>query len=144
MKNLLFLALFIPCFAKAQYTIVNTSTTNLLELRSGTWPLNLERSIKKSDTSYVLEFRDQQYTSEVNMSSLHFRGLRQLKELQRALIDLKNGSNGDEAKFKDFSVKRTDVKKDGVWYILTVNDDGSITNFQQPEADKMIATIKGL
>jgi hypothetical protein len=42
-----------------------------------------------------------------------------------------------------------DVKKEGekghgtIWYILQCTD-GSTTNFEQPDADKMIAAIKSL
>lgn len=143
MKKLIFLFLFLPFFAKAQFTIVNTSTTNLVELRSGTWPLTLERVIKESDTCYELEFRDQQYTTGVNMSTLKFGNLKQLKYFQKGLSALKSGSTGDIAKYKEYTLKRTDVKKEGVWYILTC-EDGELTNFQQPEADKMIAAISNL
>src|ERR1700676_2546751 len=143
MKKLSLLFLFIPFFGKAQFTIVNTSTTSLIELRSGTWPLELQRVIKESDTCYVLQFRDQQYTNEVNMSSLKFGNLQQLKYFQKGLAALKNGSNGDEARFKDYSVKRADVKKEGICYILT-GTLGEIINFRQPEADKLMAAIKSL
>ena len=143
MKKLLFLSLFLPFFAKAQFTIVNTSTTSLVELRSGTWPLTLERVIKESDTCYELEFRDQQYTTGVNMSTLKFGNLKQLKYFQKGLSALKSGSTGDIAKYKEYTLKRTDVKKEGSWYIL-VCEDGELTNFQQPEADKMIAAISSL
>jgi hypothetical protein len=140
MKKLLVLLLFIPFMGKAQFTIVNSSTTDLVELRTGTWPLELQRVIKESDTCYVLQFRDQQYTSSVNMATLRFGDLKQLKYFQKGLSALKTGSTGDIARFKDYTLKRQDVKKDGVWYILTCND-GTLTNFQQPEADKMIAAI---
>ncbi len=141
MKKLLFLLLLTPALAKAQFTIVNSSTTSLVELRQGTWPLTLERIIKESDTCYVLDFRDQQFTTDVNMSTLRFGDLKQLRFFQKALSALKSGGTGDCAKFKEYSVKRTDVKKQGVWYVLTCND-GALTNFQQPEADKMIAAIQ--
>jgi hypothetical protein len=140
MKKLILLSLFIPVLAKAQFTIVNTSSVNLVELRAATWPLNLQRVIKESDTTYALVFRDQQYINEVNMSTLRFRNLQQLKYFQKALSALKNGFTGDVAKFKDYTVKRADVKREGVWYILTC-EDGELTNFQQPEADKLIAAI---
>jgi len=142
MKKLVFLAVF-SCFvagAKAQFTIVNTSTTSLIEPRTGAWPLDLQRIIKESDTCYVLSFRDQQYTSSVNMSTLRFANTVQLRYLEQALTILKKGHDGDVAKFKDFSVKRSEAKKADVWYILTCTS-GEITNFQQPEADKMVAAI---
>jgi len=62
---------------------------------------------------------------------------------------LKSGTNGDIANYKDYTIKRMDVKKDGdpkrqgIWYLVTCND-GPVTNFQQAEADKMIAAIKTL
>ncbi len=147
MKKLIVLSLFIPFFAKAQFVIVNTSTISLIEPRTGTWPLDLQRIIKESDTSYVLAFRDQQEVNSVNMITLKFGDVKQLKFFQGALTYLKTGQTGDIAKFKDYSIKRMDVKKPGVkgtvWYIFITND-GSQTNFQQPEADKMIAAIKSV
>jgi hypothetical protein len=143
MKKLILIFLFFPFFAKAQFKIVNSATINLLELRAGVWPITLQRITKESDTCYVLLFRDQQYTTDVNMSTLRFPNLEQLKYLQKALTALKNGYTGDVAKFSDYSVKRVDVKKEGIWYILTCAD-GELTNFQQPEADKMISAINSI
>jgi len=144
MKKLVLLSLFIPFFslAKAQFTLTNTSTISLCELRNGTWPLDLQRIIKRSDTIYQLQFRDQQYTTEVNMSILRFGTLTQLKYFQKCLAALKGGSNGDQADFKEYSVKRTDVGKD-VCYTLTLNN-GPVINFKQADADKMAAAIKTL
>jgi hypothetical protein len=145
MKKLIVLAFLIPVFAKAQFVLVNTSTVSLIEPRTGNWPLDLQRVIKESDTSYVLVFRDQQETTSVNMYTLKFGDVQQLKYFQKGLMALKTGQTGTTAKFKDYSIKRMDVKKAGekgtVWYILTC-DDGSQTNFQQPEADQMITAIK--
>lgn len=144
MKKLIILSLFAtPFFVKAQFTISNSSTTSLLELRQGTFPLELQRVIKETDTCYELEFRDQQYTTEVNMSTLKFGNLQQLRYFMQALAVLKKGNTGDIAKFKDYTVKRVDVKKDGIWYTL-ICSEGEVTNFQQSEADKMVAAIKSL
>jgi hypothetical protein len=143
MKKLILISLFFPFFAKAQFKIVNTATINLLELRAGTWPITLQRITKESDTCYVLLFRDQQYTNVVDMSTLRFPDLEQMKFFQKGLSALKNGSTGDIAKFKEYTIKRVDVKKEGIWYILTC-EEGALTNFQQPEADKMIAAIDNL
>ena len=86
MKKLIILSLFAtPFFAKAQFTISNSSTTSLLELREGTFPLELQRVIKETDTCYELEFRDQQFTSVVNMSTLKFGNLQQLRYFMQAL-----------------------------------------------------------
>ena len=79
MKTALVILLLAPFCVKAQFTITNTSTVSLAEVRTGTWPLDLQRIIKESDTSYVLTFRDQQYPNEVNMSTLKFGNLGQLR-----------------------------------------------------------------
>jgi len=144
MKKIIFLFFFAtPFFVKAQFTITNSSTTSLLELREGTWPVELQRIIKETDTCYVIEFRDQQYTSVVNMSTLRLGNMLQLKYFQQGLSALKKGSTGDIAKFKDYTIKRVDVKNTGIWYTLSCGD-GELTNFQQSDADKMVAAIKGL
>ncbi|HXB95515.1 MAG TPA: hypothetical protein VNU70_10165 [Puia sp.] len=147
MKKLIFLSLFIPALAKAQFVIVNTSTVSLMEPRTGKWPMDLQRVIRESDTCYVLNFRDQQESAEVTMSTLKFGDLTQLRFFQKGLSALKTGNTGDIAKFKEYTIKRMDVKKIGekgtIWFTLTCND-GSVTNFQQAEADRMITAIKGL
>ncbi|HLZ88448.1 MAG TPA: hypothetical protein VKQ52_14430 [Puia sp.] len=149
MKKLLVLFFFAPFISKAQFTISNSSTTSIVELRTGTWPLDLQRIIKNTDTCYALQFRDQQVTDDVNMATLRFGGLDQLRYFQKGLAALKTGANGDIANYKDYTIKRMDVKKDldpkknGIWYMVTCND-GPVTNFQQTEADKMIAAIKTL
>ncbi len=142
MKKLFFICLCIPFAVKAQFKIVNTATIDLLNLRSATWPINLQRVTKESDTCYVLVFRSQEYLNEVIMKTLRFPNLEQLKYFQKGLSTLKAGSTGDVAEFRDYTIKRVDKKKEGSWYTL-VFDDG-ITNFQQPEADKMIAVISSL
>ncbi len=140
MKKLMLISLFIPFAATAQFKIVNTATINLVELRQGTWPITLQRVTKESDTSYVLLFRNQRVTDDVIMATFRFRDMEQLKYLQQGLTALKNGSNGDMAKYKDYTIKRVDVRKEGIWYVLNCNDE-AVTNFQQPEADRLIATI---
>jgi hypothetical protein len=143
MKKLIFLFLFIPFISRAQFTITNTSTISLVELRSAPWLLELDRVVKESDTIYLLQFRDQQYPNEVNMSSLRFGNLGQLKYFQKGLAALRNGSNGDAARFKEYTVKRADVKKDSICYILT-GPLGEIINFKQADADKLMIAIKAL
>lgn len=150
MKHLFVLFFLVPClpgFVKAQFTITNTSTVSLMEPRTGNYPLDLQRVIRESDTCYELAFRDQQESQSVNMETLKFGNLAQLKYFSQGLVALTKGNTGDIAKFKEYSIKRMDVKKQGqkglVWYVLTCND-GTMTNFQQPEADRMIAAIKAL
>ncbi len=156
MKKLVLLAVLIPFITKtnAQFTLTNSSTTSICELRasSTTWPLDLQRVIKQRDTSYVLSFRDQQYANVVSMSTLKFKDRGQLKYFQQALTSLAQLESGTIANFKDYTIKRADVKKDvvvgkkeakkdEVWYLLTC-EDGTVTNFQQSEANKMISAIQ--
>jgi hypothetical protein len=142
MKKLMLIFLCLPFLGKAQFRIVNTATINLLELRTDTWPINLQRVTTPTDTTYVLNFRTQEYTNAVIMKTLAFHSLEQLRYFQKALSALKSGSNGDVAEFKDYTIKRVDVKQEGIWY--TLNYDGALTNFKQDEADRMIAAIKSL
>jgi hypothetical protein len=139
MKKLLFLILFSPLAMKAQFKIINSATINIVDVRQGTWPISLQRITKESDTCYVLQFRTQEDNNSVIIKTLKFRDLGQLKYFQQGLAALRSGNNGDVAEFKDYSIKRVDVYKEGTSYILTC--DGGLTNFQQPEADKMIAAI---
>jgi hypothetical protein len=139
MKNLLLLILFSPLAMKAQFKIINSATINIADVRQGAWPISLQRITKQSDTCYVLQFRTQEYNNSVIIKTLKFRDLGQLKYFQQGLTALKTGNNGDVAEFKDYTIKRVDVYKEGTSYILTC--DGGLTNFQQPEADKMIAAI---
>jgi hypothetical protein len=158
MKKIFLFTLLIPFFTKseAQFTLTNSSTTSICELRSSSapWPLDLQRVIKQRDTSYVLSFRDQQYANVVSMSTLKFKDKEQLKYFQQALSSLAQLESGTIANFKDYTIKRADVKKDkiegvkkdatkktDVWYLLTCGD-GTVTNFQQSEANKMIAAIQ--
>jgi hypothetical protein len=150
MKKLFVLFFLAPFISKAQFTLSNSSTTSLVEVRTGNWPVDLQRIIKNTDTCYALNFRDQQVTTDVNMTTLKFGSLAQLRFFEKGLAALKSGSDGDIANYKDYTLKRmdvknTDVKKKGsiVWYLVTCSS-GPVTNFQQGEADKMIAAIKTL
>jgi hypothetical protein len=139
MKNLLLLVLILPLAMKAQFKIVNSGTINIADVRQGTWPISLQRITKPSDTCYVLQFRTQEYNNSVIIKTLKFQDLGQLKYFQQGLAALKAGNNGDVAEFKDYTIKRVDIYKEGTSYILTC--DGGLTNFQQSEADRMIAAI---
>jgi len=139
MKKLFLIFLILPFALQAQFKIVNSATTNLLDVRQGTWPISLQRITKPTDTTYALQFRTQEYTNSVIIKTLKFIDLQQLKYFQQGLTALKTGTTGDVAEFKDYTIKRVDMYKAGIWYILTC--DGGQTNFQQPEADRMIAVI---
>ena len=139
MKKFFLIFLLLPFALHAQFRIVNSATNNLMDVRQGTWPISLQRITKPTDTFYVLQFRTQEYMNSVIMKTLKFNDIQQLKYFQQGLTALKTGNTGDVAEFKDYTIKRVDVNKDGIWYILTC--DGCQTNFQQPEADRMIAVI---
>jgi hypothetical protein len=134
MKKLILISLLIP--------FGQSSSTNLVEVRSGEWPINLEKTVDRSDTSYSLIFRDQEVMNETVMDTLPFPNLLQLKYFQEGLSALKTGNNGDIAKFKDYSIKRADAKNESTWYILRIK--WGLTSFQQAEADLMIRTIRNL
>ena len=64
-------------------------------------------------------------------------GYEQLYKVQRNF-----NSNGEILTYKDYTLGRADKKFEGIWYLLRYQF-GS-TSFQQPEADIMGKTIKGL
>ncbi len=142
MKRIFLCLLLLPFAGPAGSNHGEPDYAPLVEVRSGAWPMTLERAIDYRDTSYALEFRDQEVQIGVAMDTLPFPDLQQLRYIQKALSYLKTANNGDIAKFKDYSIKRADKPFDGAWYILRVKW-GSI-DFKQPEADIMIKTIKRL
>jgi hypothetical protein len=128
MKKLILSALLIPL----------AFPTNSVEVRDGDWPISLERY---PDASFSLIFRDQQVTQATVLDTLEFADAEQLRYFGKGLAVLKTGTNGDIAKFKDYSIKRADRKDGGgVWYILRC--EYGITSFQQPEVDIINKTIK--
>jgi len=141
MKRLLLSSLIIP-FASQAGLYSGHESTNLVEVRTGVWPITLERTVERRDTTYSLQFRDQQVLTGVVMDTLPFPNLTQLKYFGKALSVLKTGKNGDIAKFKEYSLTRADKKYDGVFFVLKYQ--WGSTDFRQPEADIMINSIKGL
>lgn len=132
MKKLILSALLLPL---AQFT------TNSVEVRGGEWPINLEKYADRTGTTFSLIFRDQQVTQAELLDTLEFADAGQLRYFGKGLAALKAGTNGDIAKFKDYSIKRADRKDGtGVWYILRC--EYGITSFQQPEVDIINKTIK--
>lgn len=142
MKKIFFSLLLIPFAGIGKLNTLLPGSGNPVEIRSGEWPIILQRDIAQSDTAYSLQFRDGQVISSLVMDTLSFANTSQLKYFEQALTVLKAGKNGDIAKFKNYSITRADKKYEGVWYILRLK--WSLTDFKQPEADLMISTIKGL
>src|SRR5882762_11545949 len=100
MKRLFLSTLFLPFVGGAGFTRVDPSTTSRAEIRSGKWPINLERWIERRDTSYVLLFRDQGVMNAEVMDTLQFTNLQQLRFLDQALTSLRKAGNGEIATFK--------------------------------------------
>jgi hypothetical protein len=141
MKKLILSVLMLP-FAGSFTPRHPVAGTNPVEVRSGEWPINLEKEVDQPGMSYALIFRDQEYTTAVIMDTLPFPNLEQLKYFGKALSTLKTGNNGDIAQFKDYSIKRADKRFEATQYILRIK--WGIVDFQKPEADIMINTIKSL
>lgn len=141
MKKLSLLFIF-PLSVLVSFPLDPTAYT-LADVRTGIWPINLERDIDRRDTSYSLIFRNQQYNDGVVMDTLVFANAGQLRYFGQALGVLKKGNNGDIANFSNYTLKRADKRLDGgVWYMLHTRY--ATTDFQQPEADIMCKTIAGL
>jgi hypothetical protein len=142
MKKLILSLIIMPFAGRAGFNSQHVHSAVLLEVRSGDWPICLEKTSADQHTSYFLQFRDQHVLTGMLLDTLPFADLVQLKYFEKALSVLKNGTDGDIAKFKDYSVKRSESKKDGRWYILRYQ--WGLTNFQQHEADTLINTIRKL
>ncbi|MEO5681996.1 MAG: hypothetical protein ABIQ88_05100 [Chitinophagaceae bacterium] len=143
MKKIFLSLLIIPVAGIGRFNRMHLLPTDKpVEIRTGEWPLLLQRSIEQSDTTYSLQFRDVQVLSGVVMDTLAFTNTAQLKYFEKALTTLKTGHTGDIARFKDYSITRADKKYEGVWYILKIK--WGLTDFKQAEADLMVKTIRGL
>jgi len=118
-----------------------TLPENIVEVRGGAWPINLERNADGVGT-YSLIYRNQEVMTGVSLDTLTFPNVDQLKYFAKGLDRLKGGSNGEILTYKDYTLGRADKKFEGIWYLLRYQF-GS-TSFQQPEADIMGKTIKGL
>jgi hypothetical protein len=142
MKKIILSFTLIPLAGNAGLHSFLPSSTVLVQARSGEWPISLEKTNEIPKAPYFLKFRDEQVLAGIMLDTLPFSSLAQLKYFEQALSVLKKGSNGDIAKFKDYSIKRTDSRTDGRWYILRYQ--WGLTNFQQPAADSLINGIKRL
>jgi len=126
----LFLSLLLLPFAP-------TGPNGSVEIRSGKWPISLERN----GGSYSLIFRNQQEMQAETYDTVEFANKGQLVYLDSALMVLKKGHDGDEATFSNYSVKRADKKFEGMWYMLQTKY--ATTNFRQREADLISQAIRG-
>jgi hypothetical protein len=139
MKRLFLSALILPVVAGI-YSWTAAGPPGSVEIRSGLWPIHLERTTDRPGVSFSLIFRDQSEPIANVLDTLDFADIGQLKYLDSGLVSLKRGANGDCAHFKDYSITRADKKFDGVYYILRA--DYGQTVFRQPEADNISKAIK--
>lgn len=113
--------------------------TSSVEIRGGAWPISLERTTDRPGVQFSLIFRDQSVMTGTVLDTLDFADAEQLRYFGKGLTALQHGSNGDIARFKDYTITRADKKLDGTWYI--VRPEYGVTLFQQPEADVINKTI---
>ena len=142
MKKVFLSLLLIPFAGIGRFDNSSLHSKKPVEIRSGDWPIILERSIDHADTSYSIQFRDMQVMSATVLDTLAFPNTEQLRYFEKALTTLKAGSTGDIARFKNYSITKTDKKKDGAWYLLRLK--WTSTDFKQADADLMVQTIRGL
>lgn len=139
MKRLFLSALILPVVAGIySWTAVRPPAS--VEVRSGQWPIHLERTTDRPGVSFSLIFRDQSETIANVLDTLDFADIGQLRYFDAGLGALKKGNNGDCAHFKDYTITRADKKFDGIYYILRA--DYGQTVFRQGEADIMSKAIK--
>src|SRR5262245_59426196 len=141
MKRLLLFSLFLPFVGGTAFTRATPpKEIPLADVRTGRWPISLEKWSGHRDTSFVLLFRDQQVMLAEVMDTLPFKDLRQLRSLDSAFSFLNN--DGDIANFDHFSIKRTTKRIDGTSYLLRYEEGA--TEFRQPEVSILRSTIRKL
>ena len=139
MKRLFLSALILPVAALI-YSWTAVKPPDSVEVRSGQWPIHLDRTTDRPGVSFSLIFRDQTVLVENVLDTLDFADVGQLRYFDQGLNALKKGTNGDCARFKDYTITRADKKYEGVYYILRA--DYGQTVFRQPEADIISKAVK--
>src|ERR1700760_4830920 len=117
MKKLIFPLLLLPIAFMAFVSHAHHSFDTIVEVRSGEWPISLERYPDKTGMVYGIIFRDEQVMNANVLDTLPFPNLEQLHYFEKGLTALKSGNNGDIARFSTYSIGRAD-KKPVVWYVL--------------------------
>ena len=115
---------------------------DLMQVRVGAWPINMQRFIYYTDTCFAIQFRDQHAMNGVIYKTMSLETREQLKYFREGLTTLKKGNNGDVAEYSDYSIKKVGMKKTDSWYILSY--DGAVTNFQEAQANRIIYIINDL
>ena len=137
-KILLFLSIFplagLLGFSAAHYY----GYADSVDIRTGDWPIQMQRVYDRPGVTYTLQFRDQGSVRAVVMDTVLFSEQKQLRFLAEALVTLKKGRTGDVAEFDTYSIGRADKLGQGTWYVL--RDKYGSTDFQQREADMISRT----
>ena len=136
----LFLSALIPPILIGFYSWTAVRPPDSVEIRSGQWPIHLERTTDRPGVNFSLIFRDQSESMANVLDTLDFADIGQLRYFDAGLSALKKGTNGDCARFKDYSITRADKKFEGTYYILRA--DYGQTIFRQPEADIISKVVK--
>jgi hypothetical protein len=139
MKQLLLIPLFLHVNGGAWSGKSLYPTVDLMAVRLEPWPINLQRVIYYTDTCYAFQFRDQSTVNGVYIKTLDLETIEQLTYFRDGLVTLKKGANGDVAEYRNYSIKKVGTKKENSWYIL--NYAGAVTNFQEPQVNRMIYII---
>jgi hypothetical protein len=142
MKQLLLISLFLHTGLGSRFKTANYPAVDLMQVRLDPWPINLQRVIYYTDTCYAVQFRDQSTMNSVAMRTMDLETMEQLKYFKEGLLTLKKGNNGDVAEFRNYSIKKVGTKKENSWYILSY--DGAVTNFQEPQVNRMVFIINSL
>jgi hypothetical protein len=142
MNYLLLLTLFLFNPGGTSSKTQSFPEVDLMQVRVGTWPINMQRFIYYTDTCFAIQFRDQHAMNAVIYKTMGLETKEQLKYFREGLTTLKKGHNGDIAEYSDYSIKKVGMKKEDSWYILSF--DGGITNFQEAQANRLIYILNDL
>jgi len=142
MNYLLLLTLFLFYPGGTSSKTQSFPEVDLMQVRVGTWPINMQRFIYYTDTCFAIQFRDQHAMNAVIYKTMGLETKEQLKYFREGLTTLKKGHNGDIAEYSDYSIKKVGMKKEDSWYILSF--DGGITNFQEAQANRLIYILNDL
>jgi hypothetical protein len=142
MKQLLLIPFFLHMSGGSFLKGSNYPDVDLMTVRLEPWPINLQRVVYFTDTCYAFQFRDQSTMNSVAIKTMDLETMDQLKYFRDGLTTLKKGDNGDVAEFRNYSIKKVGTKKENSWYILSY--DHAVTNFQEPQVNRMIYLINHL
>src|SRR4249919_3485939 len=97
MNYLLLLTLFLFNPGGTSSKTQSFPEVDLMQVRVGTWPINMQRFIYYTDTCFAIQFRDQHAMNAVIYKTMGLETKEQLKYFREGLTTLKKGHNGDIA-----------------------------------------------